>query len=303
MPDMATTPVASPDARAPELSERADLHTHSRVSDGTDTPAQLVRAAADAGLGAVALTDHDTTDGWAEASAALEALPAGSRPKLVRGTEISVRADGVSVHLLSYLHDPQDPTLSAALARARDSRAHRARRMVDLLAEDFPVTWEDVLAQAQEGTTLGRPHIADALVAAGVVPDRSAAFASVLMSSSPYYVPYEAPGHVEAVEFVRAAGGVPVIAHPFAAARGRVLTRRALGEMIDAGLAGLEVDHRDHTPADRERAAEVARRHGLLTTGSSDYHGSGKPNRLAENTTGFDVLERIAELGRLPVLG
>jgi predicted metal-dependent phosphoesterase TrpH len=277
---------------------RIDLHTHSTASDGTDGPGEVVEAAAAAGLDVVALTDHDTTAGWARATDA--ALRTGVA--LVRGTEISARSGGISVHVLSYLHDPAHPALVRELERTRDARESRARRMVDLLGEDYAITWEDVLAQTVEGTTIGRPHIADALVAAGLVADRSAAFATILAPGTPYYVPHHAPDAVEAVRAVRAAGGVPVFAHPGADGRGRVVGDAVIEEMAAAGLAGLEVHHRDHDDAQRARLDALARALGLLVTGSSDYHGVGKPNRLGENTTAPGVLEQIEELGRLDVI-
>jgi predicted metal-dependent phosphoesterase TrpH len=277
---------------------RIDLHTHSTASDGTDAPGQVVADAAAAGLDVVALTDHDTTAGWAQATDA--ALRHGVA--LVRGAEISARSGGISVHVLSYLHDPAHAALLAELDRTRDARTSRARRMVDLLGEDYPITWEDVLAQTVEGTTIGRPHIADALVAAGHVADRSAAFATILAPGTPYYVPHYAPGAVAAVRGVRAAGGVPVFAHPGADGRGRVVADSVIEEMAAAGLAGLEVFHRDHDERQRARLEDLARTLGLFVTGSSDYHGAGKPNRLGENTTAPTVLAQIEEQGQLDVI-
>ncbi|GLY56454.1 metal-dependent phosphoesterase [Cellulosimicrobium cellulans] len=277
---------------------RIDLHTHSTASDGTDAPGEVVEAAAAAGLDVVALTDHDTTAGWAQATDA--ALAHGVA--LVRGAEISARSGGISVHVLSYLHDPAHAALLAELDRTRDARTSRARRMVDLIAEDYPITWEDVLAQTVAGTTIGRPHIADALVAAGLAPDRSAAFATILATDTPYYVPHYAPDAVVAVRGIRAAGGVPVFAHPGADGRGRVVADAVIEEMAEAGLAGLEVFHRDHDERQRARLEDLARTLGLFVTGSSDYHGAGKPNRLGENTTAPTVLEQIEELGQLDVI-
>ena len=272
---------------------RIDLHTHSFASDGTESPGDLVRAAAAAGLDAVALTDHDTTQGWAEAARA--AREAGIA--LVPGIEVSTRTDdGISVHVLGYLFDPADPALLAELDASRESRVGRARTMVDRLAQDYPITWDDVLAQASEGATIGRPHIADALVANGVVPDRSAAFADLLHSRSRYHVPHYAPHPVEAVRLLRRAGGVAVMAHPFAAQRGRVVADPVVEEMAAAGLAGLEANHRDHDEPARSHALDLANRLGLLVTGSSDYHGTGKPNRLGENLTEPAVLEQIEAL-------
>ncbi|KGM14786.1 metal-dependent phosphoesterase, partial [Actinotalea fermentans ATCC 43279 = JCM 9966 = DSM 3133] len=262
-------------------------------------PADVVAAAARAGLDVVALTDHDTTRGWAEAEAA--AVRHGVA--LVRGAELSCRADHASVHLLAYLHDPDDAALLAEGERIRRSRVERAREMVDRIAADHPLTWDDVLAQTQPGTTVGRPHIADALVAVGLVTDRGAAFASMLATGSPYYVPYYATALLPAVRMVRAAGGVPVLAHPGAAARGRVISDDTIRAAAHAGLAGLEVDHRDHTPAQRERLSALAVELGLLVTGASDYHGAGKPNRLGEHTTSPEVLAAVVAQGRLPLVG
>ncbi len=275
-----------------------DLHTHSDRSDGTESPAQVMAAARAAGLDVVALTDHDTWDGWPEAAAAVERTGVA----LVRGAEISTSAGGISVHLLSYLHDPDARGLGAAVRRVRESRLGRARRMVDRIALDFDLTWEEVEARLEPGGTVGRPHIADALVARGYVTDRSTAFAEILSSRSPYYVPYDAPDVVEAVELVRRAGGVPVMAHPRAASRGRVVEDAVIEELAAAGLVGLEVDHRDHDEGARAQLRDLARSLGLFVTGSSDYHGAGKPNRLGEHLTDPAVLEQIESEGYLPVV-
>lgn len=273
---------------------KIDLHAHSNVSDGTEAPAEVMAAAAAAGLDVVALTDHDSTDGWAEASSAAHEYGVA----LVPGMEISCRTEqGISVHLLSYLHDPNHTGLLDEITKAKDARQTRAERMVTLLAEDYPLSWDDVIHHVAPGATLGRPHIADALVAAGVVADRSEAFTSILTSHSRYFVQHYAPEPALAVELVRAAGGVPVFAHPVASSRGRVVGERTYRDMIDAGLAGLEVDHRDNSEEGREFLRGLAARHGLLITGSSDYHGAGKPNRLGENLTSPEVFARIEELG------
>ncbi|HEY0216444.1 MAG TPA: PHP domain-containing protein, partial [Cellulomonas sp.] len=233
---------------------RIDLHTHSSASDGTEPPGVLVASAAAAGLDVVALTDHDTTSGWAEASGAARRVGI----VLVPGTEVSARSRGVSVHLLSYLQDPENPALADVIGRTREARLHRGRAIVEKLAADYPITWDDVLAQQSPGTVVGRPHIADALVALGVVPDRTAAFADVLSAHGRYYVPYYAPEAVEAVEAIRAAGGVPVFAHPGADGRGRIVPDAVIAELAEAGLAGLEVHHRDHGPEQRARLADLA---------------------------------------------
>ena len=278
---------------------RIDPHTHSACSDGTDAPAELMAAAARAGLDVVGLTDHDTTAGWAEAADAV----ATTGVSLLRGTEISCAADGVTLHLLAYLFDPGDAALSEALDRARRSRDGRARRMVERLAADYPITWQDVVGHSAQAATIGRPHIADALVAAGCFPDRSAAFAGPLAAGSPYYVRHWALDPVRACELVRAAGGVPVAAHPRAARRQRRLVPdETFAAMAEAGLAALEVDHRDHDPADRQAARTLAHDLGLGMSGSSDYHGSGKPNRLGENLMPPGLLDRVVAEGALPLV-
>lgn len=273
---------------------RYDLHTHSTESDGTEPPADVVRAAARAGLDGLALTDHDTTAGW-------EAAAEAARREgvvLVPGMEVScMAADGTSVHLLSYLHDPADPALLQAIGASRAARLTRARTMTELLAEDYPITWELVREHASENATIGRPHLADTLVTLGVVPDRSAAFATILRGGSKYYVPHHAVDPVDAVRLVRGAGGVPVFAHPRARMRGRLVDRDTMDAMIDAGLAGLEADHRDNPEDERAWLRRLAARHGLFVTGSSDYHGTGKPNLIGEFTTGAEVLAEIERQG------
>ncbi len=269
-----------------------DLHTHSTASDGTESPGEVVASAARAGLGTIALTDHDTASGWPEAVAAAERHGVD----LVRGIEISCSHHGVSVHLLAYLLDPDDPELSSELAASRDSRERRLDRMVGAMAEDgIPITVADVYAEATAGATLGRPHIADALVRLGVVADRDAAFADYLYANSRYYVSHYAPSPVKAIRMVIQAGGVPVMAHPFAGRRGRVVQDEVIEEMAAAGLAGLEVFHRDHDGAERRHGLDLARGLGLFVTGSSDSHGLGKQNRLGENTTEPAVLATIEE--------
>jgi predicted metal-dependent phosphoesterase TrpH len=278
---------------------RIDLHTHSYASDGTDAPGDVVREAAEAGLDVVALTDHDTTRGWPDAVDAAQEVGVA----LVRGIEVSCSTDqGISVHLLGYLQDPEDAALVRETEAARSSREERARRLVERVSKDYPLAWEDVLAQLGPDATVGRPHIADALVARGHVTDRAAAFASLLASRSPYYVPYEAPDAIAMISAIRAAGGVPVLAHPFAAARGRIVPVHVIEEMTEAGLAGLEVEHRDHTPDRRRHLRSLAARLDLLVTGSSDFHGAGKPNALGENLTDPEVFEQIEADGRLPVI-
>ena len=278
---------------------RIDLHTHSNASDGTQPPADVMASAAHAGLDVVALTDHDTTAGWEEATAAAVRHGIG----LVRGIEISCASDGISVHLLGYLHDPADAALLAELERSRSSRHTRAERIVRKLSADVPITYEEVLETAAPGATVGRPHIADALVAKGVVSTRDDAFADYLYTGSPYHASHYAPDPVTAVRLVNAAGGVAVMAHPFAGRRGRLVDDDVIEAMAAAGLAGLEAHHRDHTPEDVAHAEQMARRLGLFVTGSSDYHGAGKVNVLGENTTAPSVLREIEERASgVPVL-
>jgi len=271
---------------------RIDLHTHSTASDGTQSPAGVVASAAAAGLDVLALTDHDTTSGWDEAAAA--ALH--HRIVLVRGIEVSCQHEGVSIHLLGYLHDPGSPGLLAELDRARESRQMRAQCIVERLSADVPLSWDDVLEHIEPGATIGRPHIADAMVAKGIVASRELAFATYLGEGSPYFVPHYAPGPVHAVNLVRAAGGVAVMAHPFASVRGRVVSEQVIQAMAAAGMAGLEVHHRDHSGEQVRQGLDLSASLGLFVTGSSDYHGDGKPNRLGENTTDPAVLQQIEDL-------
>ncbi len=278
-----------------------DLHTHSSVSDGTETPAQLVRAAVAGGLGTVALTDHDSTAGWGEAFAAAS----GTGLTVVPGMELSTRSGWRSVHVLAYLFDPSDAKLVSETSRIRDARLKRAESIVERISEDYELTWFDVLEQTTVGATVGRPHIADALVARGHVPNRSAAFESILHPRNGYFEPHYAPDPLEGVRLVTAAGGVAVLAHPATRGRDSVIPENRLRLLVDEGLFGLEIDHRDNTPSGRARLHELAARFDLVVTGSSDYHGSGKPNRLAENTTSTDVLDRIVAraTGSEPIVG
>ncbi|MFC6705564.1 PHP domain-containing protein [Flexivirga alba] len=270
---------------------RIDLHSHSTQSDGTETPAEVMRSAAKAGLDVVALTDHDTTRGWGQAARAV----AETGVTLVPGIEISCAYDGISIHLLGYFIDPLDAPLLRELERARASRRSRAERMVERLAPDTGLTWQQVQDQFGADTTIGRPHIADALVAAGVVASRDEAFTAYLASGSKYHVSHYAPHPSVATRLVRGAGGVPVMAHPFAAARGRTVGPDVIEGMADAGLAGLEIYHRDHTDEAIGQGLQLAERLGLLVTGSSDYHGTGKRNQLGENLTSPEVLEQLVE--------
>ncbi|MFF0159229.1 PHP domain-containing protein [Streptomyces sp. NPDC005263] len=280
---------------------RIDLHCHSTASDGTDTPSELVHNAAVAGLDVVALTDHDTTRGYAEAIAA---VPEGLT--LVTGAELSCRIDGVSMHMLAYLFDPEEPALLAERELVRDDRVPRARAMVAKLNElGVPVTWEQVSRIAGDGS-VGRPHVATALVDLGVVPTVSDAFTEEwLADGGRAYVPKHETDPFEAIRLVKGAGGVTVFAHPAAAKRGLTVPESAIAEMAAAGLDGIEVDHMDHDADARARLRALAAELGLLITGSSDYHGSRKTVSLGEYTTDPEVYGEITRraTGAFPVPG
>ena len=277
---------------------RIDLHAHSTASDGTTPPDALVRHAAEVGLDVVALTDHDTTDGWA---AAAEALPPGVA--LVRGAELSCTHRGVSLHLLAYLFDPEEPKLARRLAAVRDSRVGRAERMVGQLARDgVPVSWEQVSALASG--TVGRPHVAQALVDSGVVGSIDEAFTPRWIGPGGRYWAAKLELDVlDAIRLVAAAGGVTVFAHPAASKRGRTVPDSTIAAMAEAGLAGLEVDHVDHDPGERAHLRGLADDLGLLVTGSSDFHGARKAVALGGETTAPAAYEElVARATGVPVL-
>ncbi|WP_327177838.1 PHP domain-containing protein [Streptomyces sp. NBC_01335] len=280
---------------------RIDLHTHSTASDGTDTPAQLVANAAAAGLDVVALTDHDTVRGHAEA---LAALPEGLT--LVTGAELSCRLDGVSLHMLAYLFDPEEPAFARERELVRDDRVPRAQAMVGKLqALGVPVTWDQVARIAGDGS-VGRPHVAAALVELGVVPTVSDAFTPEwLADGGRAHAGKHELDPFEAVRLVKAAGGVTVFAHPAAVKRGAVVPESAIARLAAAGLDGIEVDHMDHDAATRARLRGLAAEVGLLTTGSSDYHGSRKTVALGEYTTDPEIYGEITRraTGAFPVPG
>lgn len=275
----------------------SDLHLHSSHSDGTEPPAQVMAAAHRHGLRTAALTDHDTTSGWAEAADAAASLGMTFLP----GMELSAKHEWRSVHVLAYLVDPDDAALRAMTDRIRRSRLDRARTMADRIGRDFDLHWDDIVAQTTDGATVGRPHIADALIARGHVRDRAEAFSSILSPGGDYYVALYAPDPVTAVDLVTRAGGVAIVAHP--AGRAGVLPRTLLDRMFDAGLAGFELGHRENV----DRGLAVLRRlvaeRDLIVTGSSDYHGLGKPNVPGENTTSDEMVERIIDraTGSAPV--
>ncbi|RCV50538.1 PHP domain-containing protein [Marinitenerispora sediminis] len=285
---------------------RIDLHSHSSVSDGTDSPESVIDHAVAAGLDVLALTDHDTVAGHAAAAAR---LPAGFT--LVPGMELSCAYRGASVHLLGYLFDPASAELAAELRRIREDRVVRARGMVELLrGAGIGVTWEQVREIAGDvagDDVVGRPHIARALVAVGAAADVQDAFDRWIGSGGPAYVARYALDPVRAVRLVRAAGGVCVLAHP---ARGEGALTGAVPDdlvrrMAEAGLGGIEADHPAHDAAEcaywRERAAEF----GLVVTGSSDDHGALTGHRLGCRTTDPDAYARLMApaTGAVPIVG
>jgi 3',5'-nucleoside bisphosphate phosphatase len=282
---------------------RIDLHTHSTASDGTFGPARVMTAAVDAGLDVVALTDHDTTAGWAPAIAALP-----PELTLVRGAELSCRwhtdRDSIGLHLLAYLFDPDEPGLAGEMHRVRVSRERRAERMVELLrADGIDTTFEEALGYAAGGS-IGRPHLAQILITRGLVNTVSEAFAPEWLGRR-YRVPKEDMDVFHAVELVRAAGGVPVFAHPKASVRGRIVPDSLIVELAGAGLAGLEADHEDQPPEQRDRVRELAAELGLFVTGSSDFHGANKTVKLGASTTDPSAYHQILEQARgvAPVTG
>lgn len=269
----------------------SDLHLHSNHSDGTQPPAEVVRQAHLHGIRTVALTDHDRTTGWAEAGAAA----AGLGMTFLPGMELSAKHEWRSVHVLGYLFDPDDDALRAETERIRGDRIGRAERIVRNIGRDYELHWDDVVAQTTADATVGRPHIADALVARGIVHDRAEAFRGILHPREGYYEPHYAPDPLTAVRLITDAGGVAVIAHPVTAGRDRMMPLRYIEELIAAGLAGFEIEHRENTAAGKRMLRELARTHDLIVTGSSDYHGAGKPNVPGENTTSDDMVARIID--------
>ncbi len=267
-----------------------DLHTHTTCSDGTDSPTALVKKAAASGITTLGLTDHDTTAGWAEAIAA--------RPtslQLVLGAEVSCLTNsGVAVHMLGLLFDGDNQPMQQLLSDSRDTRIPRMKKMVEKLgAAGISINFADVMAQVPEGATVGRPHLADALVALGIVKARDEAFAELLHNDSPFYVTHASPTPEDAIRAIRAAGGVAVIAHPYASRRGEIVAASDFQEMVGAGLNGIEVFHRDHSDEEKNLLLKVASDLDLVVTGASDYHGTGKLNGLGENLTPAAQFERL----------
>jgi predicted metal-dependent phosphoesterase TrpH len=267
-----------------------DLHTHTNFSDGTDSPTQLINKALAAGISVLGLTDHDSISGWQEAITAL-------RPgiSLVPGAEISCQTpDGISVHILGLLFDSENLELMSTMQATRENRHGRMAKIITRLNEaGIEISMQDVLDQLADGATLGRPHLADALVKKGVVTSRDEAFTQMLHNKSKYYVSHYSPLPEAAIKMIKAAGGVSVIAHPMASHRGRTISLETFGSLIDAGLDGVEVDHRDHSPDEKTQLIELAKQNNLVMTGASDYHGNGKLNQLGEYVTMPEQWERL----------
>jgi predicted metal-dependent phosphoesterase TrpH len=281
-----------------------DLHTHTNASDGTDSPSQLIDKAINKRIDVLALTDHDTIRGWAEASSALLNHPSNSSMQLVLGSEISCQDEnGISIHMLGLLFDGNYQPLIQELEKTRENRLSRMEKIVDRLNEaGIEITLAEVYAQKRDDATLGRPHLADALVARGHVASREEAFAALLHNKSKYYINHYSPSPIDAIKLIKAAGGVAIIAHPLASQRGRTISLDLFDQLIAAGLDGVEVDHRDHSELEKSELLRLAIERDLIVTGSSDYHGTGKMNQLAENTTNpahWEALEARANARRV----
>ncbi|WP_136057188.1 PHP domain-containing protein [Microbacterium sp. K24] len=275
---------------SPGFAGPADLHLHSNHSDGTESPAEVVRQAHAHGVRTLALTDHDRSTGWAEAGDEAVALGMTFLP----GMELSAKHEWRSVHVLGYLFDPLDAALVAETDRIRGDRIGRAERIVRNIGRDYDLHWDDVVAQTTLDATVGRPHIADALIARGIVRDRTEAFDGILHPREGYYEPHYAPNPLTAVRLITEAGGVAVIAHPVTG-RDMMMPVPYIERLIAAGLGGFEIDHRENTETGKRKLHEIAAAHDLIVTGSSDYHGTGKPNRPGENTTSDEMVARIID--------
>jgi predicted metal-dependent phosphoesterase TrpH len=270
-----------------------DLHAHTTCSDGTDSPLALVKKASSSGITVLGISDHDSTAGWAEAVASLH-----GNLQLALGAEVScLTEEGISVHMLGLLFDGENKPLQQLLSDSRDTRIPRMKKMIEnLQGAGYDITLEDVSAATPAGATLGRPHLADALVRKKIVKSRDEAFTDLLNNDSPFYVSHLAPTPEDSIRAIRAAGGVAVIAHPFASRRGQILLPDSFSTLVAAGLNGIEVFHRDQSEDERNQLIEIARALDLVITGSSDYHGTGKLNQLGENTTAGAEWERLESM-------
>ncbi|HVH52691.1 MAG TPA: PHP domain-containing protein [Actinomycetota bacterium] len=274
-----------------------DLHTHTNRSDGTFAPSELVKLASERGLEVVAITDHDTTDGLEEgAEAGIEHCV-----EVVPGVELSAEHQGASVHVLCYWMDPENQGFQAELVRLRSERFLRGEAMVEKLQSlGYPVSFDRVREIAGSGSIV-RPHVAQALVEAGVVADEEEAFDRLIGDDGPAYVPKHALAPLDALALVRRAGGACVLAHPGMWGAEAPVPEGLIEALAEAGMAGLEADHSDHTPEQREHYRGLAKRLGLVVTGGSDCHGRRfDPVRLGSVTTDpeqFGVLRGRAAPG------
>ena len=287
---------------SPKRSQGWDLHTHTVFSDGQCTPSEAIELAKNAGIAGIALTDHDSAQGWSEAEKRAREL----NMPLIRGTEITAEWGHTSVHMLAWLYDPTNEALAELFRTTRINRVRRTKKMVEMMGKKYPITWEDVLKQAggTAQTTIGRPHIADTLVAKGLFATRSEAFLGPVSSKSEFYLPVISPQVDEVITTVKDAGGVVAIAHAGSFARNKeILSDQDIRHFADLGLDALEVWHRENSPEQRVRLLKLASRLGLLATGGSDWHGPhGKPNLLGENLTDPQTLQAIVTRGVLPVV-
>lgn len=265
---------------------RADLHTHTNASDGSLSPAEHVRWAAEQGLAAVGITDHDTTLAWDEALEAAASLGI----EVVTGCELSTEVDGKEIHILAYYFDRDDPEMAALLKRMRGGRRNRAREMVERLHAlgHTAVSYERILELG--GESVGRPHVAQAMIEAGVVRTPREAFEQYLAPGRPAYVPRPKLTPEEAVALVKAAGGVPVVAHP-----GLIGDDNWVRRLIRAGVAGIEAYHTDHNEQQRQFYARWAHDAGLICTGGSDSHGPNGPRTVVPGSVNvsMDVVQRL----------
>ncbi len=270
-----------------------DLHPHTNNSDGTDSPRELVNKAISLGMSVLGVTDHDTTQGWQEAIQTVR-----GDITLALGSEIScLTDDGISVHMLGLLFDGENKEMQTMLEETRDGRLPRMRKMIEKMrAAGIEISMDDVEAARPPGATLGRPHLADALVNKGIIKSRDEAFQGMLNNDSVFYVSHASPTPVEAIRMILKAGGVSVIAHPFASLRGQILQTSDFADLVAAGLHGIEVDHRDQNPDERAMLRNIANELGLVITGASDYHGNGKLNSLGEYGTAPEQWEKLESL-------
>lgn len=254
-----------------------DLHAHTTASDGSLSPTELVQKAAGLGLAALAVTDHDTIGGLAEARQAAADIGLD----LVPGVELSVEDDGGRFHLLGYGFDPQDAALGETLQDIRRSRAARNAQMAEkMVALGLPVTMDDVRAEAgEDAEVIARPHFAQALIKKGVVTSVKEAFDRYLSTGKPLYLPKQVLTPADAIQLLHKAGGLAVMAHPgLVPLNDAVLAQRIESLHTDAGLDGIEAYYSQHSPAQTERFLGLATRLNMLVTGGSDFHGTPKPH-------------------------